>query len=58
VLDNAGKISTAVIGVGGFLGVGENDVAIPYGGLRFDNKNGHRVAVRDAAKESLTSAPK
>lgn len=57
VLDNAGKISTAVIGVGGFLGVGEKNVGIPYNELTFAEKDGRRVATVDATKETLTNAP-
>jgi sporulation protein YlmC with PRC-barrel domain len=57
VLDNSGKISTVVIGVGGFLGVGEKNVGVPYGELKFNDKDGHQIAVIDATKESLTSAP-
>jgi sporulation protein YlmC with PRC-barrel domain len=57
VLDNSGKISTVVIGVGGFLGVGEKNVGVPYGELKFNDKDGHQIAVIDATKDSLTSAP-
>ncbi|MBS0249842.1 MAG: PRC-barrel domain-containing protein [Proteobacteria bacterium] len=58
VLDSAGKISTVVIGVGGFLGVGEKNVGIPFNELSFADKDGRRVAMIDATKESLTNAPK
>ncbi|CAA2137482.1 PRC-barrel domain-containing protein [Hyphomicrobium sp. ghe19] len=57
VLDEAGKISTAVIGVGGFLGVGEKNVGIPYNELKFSDKDGTRVAVIEASKDNLSSAP-
>lgn len=57
VLDNTGKISTAVIGVGGFLGVGEKNIGIPYNELSFTEKNGRRIATVDATKETLTNAP-
>lgn len=57
VLDDAGKISTVVIGVGGFLGVGEKNVGIPFNELSFADKDGRRVATIDATKESLTNAP-
>ena len=57
VLDQTGKISTAVIGVGGFLGVGEKNVGIPYDELKFSDKDGTRVAVIDASKDNLSSAP-
>ena len=46
-----GRISTAIIGVGGFLGVGEKDVAVPF------NSAGDRYLVIDATKEALEKAP-
>ena len=34
-VDREGKIEAVVIGVGGFLGIGEHDVAVPLGQIRF-----------------------
>jgi sporulation protein YlmC with PRC-barrel domain len=31
IIDRDGKVGAVVVGVGGFLGLGEHDVAIPYG---------------------------
>jgi sporulation protein YlmC with PRC-barrel domain len=31
IVDRSGKLEAVVVGVGGFLGIGEHDVAIPYG---------------------------
>jgi sporulation protein YlmC with PRC-barrel domain len=36
--DSSGKIQAAVIGVGGFLGMGERSVAIPFEKLKFSNE--------------------
>lgn len=36
--DHSGKIVKAVIGVGGFLGIGESDVAVNFDQLRFVNE--------------------
>jgi len=36
--DSSGKITAAVIGVGGFLGMGERSVAIPFEKLKFSNE--------------------
>jgi sporulation protein YlmC with PRC-barrel domain len=33
--DNSGKIDNVVIGVGGFLGMGEHDVAVKFGDLKW-----------------------
>jgi sporulation protein YlmC with PRC-barrel domain len=30
IVDRSGKLEAAVVGVGGFLGLGEHDVAVPY----------------------------
>ena len=38
LMDSSGKISKAVIGVGGFLGIGESDVAVNYDQLKFSNE--------------------
>src|ERR1700694_1109588 len=34
-----GRISTAVIAVGGFLGIGEKEVAVPFGSLHVKKKD-------------------
>lgn len=34
VMDGSGNITTAVVGVGGFLGMGQKDVAVPFGDLK------------------------
>ncbi len=57
VFDQTGRMSTAVIGVGGFLGVGKKEVAIPFDSLKSDLKNNKHVFVVDATKEQLTAAP-
>ncbi len=38
IVDNSGKIQAVVVGVGGFLGIGERDVAIPFEQIRFVNE--------------------
>jgi sporulation protein YlmC with PRC-barrel domain len=35
LLDNSGKVEAVVIGVGGFLGMGEHYVAVPFNQLQF-----------------------
>lgn len=57
VVDNAGKVTTAVVGVGGFLGVGEKNVGIPFEEVKFSDKDGDRIAIIDASKDTLSSAP-
>ena len=58
ILDANGKVASIVVGVGGFLGMGEKDVALSFDQLSFarDNDNGLVVST-NATKESLQAAP-
>ena len=38
LVDSSGKIQAVVVGVGGFLGIGERDVAIPMDQIKFVNE--------------------
>lgn len=38
LVDQSGKIEAVVIGVGGFLGMGEHDVAVPFNEIKFVNE--------------------
>jgi PRC-barrel domain len=51
-----GNIDAAIIGVGGFLGVGEKNVAVPFNALKLTDKNGKRYLVLNTTKEALKSA--
>jgi len=61
LLDSSGKIKAAVIGVGGFLGVGSKDVAIPFEALsmqrKADSASIEKVTV-NYTKDQLRNAPK
>jgi sporulation protein YlmC with PRC-barrel domain len=58
LFDKAGRISTAVIGVGGFLGMGEKSVAISFGSLTFTaDATGKRVVTIPFSKDQLQAAP-
>jgi sporulation protein YlmC with PRC-barrel domain len=57
VFDPSGRISLAVIGVGGFLGIGAKEVAVPFESLTPDTKDDRQVLVIDATKEQLQAAP-
>jgi hypothetical protein len=58
VTDRSGKILAALIGVGGFLGIGEKDVAVRFEDLKLtrDESNNTKV-VLNVSKETLASAP-
>ncbi|WP_027519676.1 PRC-barrel domain-containing protein [Bradyrhizobium sp. WSM1417] len=53
LMDKSGNIKIAVIGVGGFLGLGEHLVAVPYEKLKFVNE---AVAYTGAAGSNPNSA--
>ena len=58
VVTEDGSILAAVIGVGGFLGVGEKSVAVAYNSLEWHmDENGGRFATLFTTKEELESAP-
>ena len=58
LIGDNGKISAVIVGVGGFLGMGEKDVALPYDQLVFAKDAGDDLVVTTSAtKESLETAP-
>jgi sporulation protein YlmC with PRC-barrel domain len=57
LVDKDGKIGAVIVGVGGFLGAGEKNVAVPFSALKLTEKNGKRYLVMDTTKEALNSAP-
>lgn len=58
VTDQDGKIIAIVIGAGGFLGIGEKDVAIRFEDVKLarDENNDTKI-IADLNKETLASAP-
>lgn len=52
-----GTAEAVVIGVGGFLGIGERDVAIEFNRLNWVDRDGERWIVVEATKEELENAP-
>ncbi|MBS0232702.1 MAG: PRC-barrel domain-containing protein [Proteobacteria bacterium] len=56
VLDDSGKARIAVIGVR--RQQGERSVAVPFAELTLRKKNGRRIAIIDATKDTLARAPK
>ncbi|MDX8523229.1 PRC-barrel domain-containing protein [Mesorhizobium sp. MSK_1335] len=57
VFDSSGKAKSAIIGVGGFLGVGKKDVAFDYSKLEWAEKNGDRWLVAKTSKDELNAQP-
>jgi sporulation protein YlmC with PRC-barrel domain len=58
VTDQNGKIIAIVVGAGGFLGIGEKDVAIRFEDVKLarDENNDVKI-IADLDKETLASAP-
>jgi hypothetical protein len=63
ILNKDGQVAAAVIGVGGFLGIGEREVAVDFKSLRIEQDpnamtNRGSINVKMAAtKDSLKNAP-
>jgi len=57
VLTAEGKADQLVIGVGGFLGIGEKNVALPYEDFDWAEKDGDRWLVMATTKEQLQAMP-
>ena len=54
----SGKVTYAVMSFGGFLGMGEKDVALSFDQLKFATDNdGELTVTTNATKESLQAAP-
>ena len=58
LIGHDGKVAAVIVGVGGFLGMGEKDVALPYDQLTFaKDTNNNLIVGTSATKESLEAAP-
>jgi sporulation protein YlmC with PRC-barrel domain len=56
LLDKSGKVTTLMVGVGGFLGMGEKDVALPFAAVHAEKKNNKWYLTVDETKDSLKGA--
>ncbi|MBU2485818.1 MAG: PRC-barrel domain-containing protein [Alphaproteobacteria bacterium] len=57
VVSPEGEISTVVIGVGGFLGIGQKDVEVDYGTIEWADRDGQRWLIANMTREQLEAAP-
>ncbi|MBP0615688.1 PRC-barrel domain-containing protein [Jiella mangrovi] len=58
VLASSGTVDAAVVGVGGFLGIGEKEVAVPFDQLQMARNDSDEPRITAALdKESLEQAP-
>lgn len=56
VVDSDGKVTAAIVSVGGFLGMGEKDVAVPFEAIHATERNNKWWLTMNATKEELKSA--
>lgn len=56
VLDRGGKVTAAIISVGGFLGMGEKDIAVAFSDLRATERNNKWWLTVNATKDELKNA--
>lgn len=52
IVDKGGKINAVIIGIGGFLGVGQHDIAVTFDKLKWVNE-----PIRAAATDRTPAAP-
>jgi len=58
IVGTDGKIKSAIIGVGGFLGIGQKDVAVDFSTIKWSvDQIGKQWAVLATTKEQLQAAP-
>jgi sporulation protein YlmC with PRC-barrel domain len=58
LIDKEGRVTALIIGVGGFLGMGEKNVAIPFSDIRASEKNNNKwYLVLNTTKDALKTAP-
>jgi sporulation protein YlmC with PRC-barrel domain len=57
LVDRDGRIGALIVGVGGFLGAGEKDVAVPFNAVQVTTKdNNKHYLVMNSTKDALKSA--
>ena len=58
IIGSNGSVTAVVIGVGGFLGLGEKNVAMPFNAIKVNRAENNTIKiVVDGTKESLQSMP-
>jgi len=57
LMDRDGKVTAFIIAAGGFLGMGEHDVAVPFNAVKGTQKDGKWYLTMNASKDTLKAAP-
>lgn len=58
IIDKDGKVVAAVVGVSGFLGIGEKDVAISWDSIKMSGQADEQDLRIDMTRDELEAAPK
>ena len=59
IIGNDGRVQAVVLGIGGFLGIGEREVAVNYSALQMTrDSSGNAVITVNATREMLQAAPR
>jgi sporulation protein YlmC with PRC-barrel domain len=54
LVDKSGKVTSFIVGVGGFLGAGEKDVSVPFDAVHITTKNNNKwYLVMNTTKDEL-----
>jgi sporulation protein YlmC with PRC-barrel domain len=56
LVDSDGKISAFIVSVGGFLGMGEKNVAVPFNAVHGTHRNGKWWLTMNATRDALKNA--
>ena len=57
LMSTDGHVNAVIVGVGGFLGVDQKDVAVDFGAIKQSIKDGKVHLTMNATKDALKSAP-
>jgi sporulation protein YlmC with PRC-barrel domain len=57
LIEPSGQINAAIVGVGGFLGAGEKDVAVNFSSIKPSTKDNKTYLTMDTTKDELKNAP-
>ncbi len=57
VIDRDGRVAAVVIGVGGFLGIGEKNVGVPFQDIKISMRENNEWLVLDRSRDDLRAAP-
>ena len=57
VIDRTGTTTAIIVGVGGFLGMGEKNVAVPFSAIQLNQRDGRDELHMNVTKGDLETAP-